>query len=138
MAELLSVRMDEELTARLDVLTASWGASRSEVVRRAVLLAPSSLPSSSASSSVPELRRVDLVVPVRPESIEWLDELARVCHWTRDQAARQALSEGRRVLTLKLARKPTGGGRPTPDLRVVPEDRLTAGAPTAEDAPTPA
>ena len=82
MAELLSVRMDEELTARLDVLTASWGASRSEVVRRAVLLAPSSMPSSSASSSVPELRRVDLVVPVRPESIEWLDELARVCPWT--------------------------------------------------------
>lgn len=55
---------------------------------------------------------------------------------TREQAARQALSEGRRALTLRLARKPDRG-RPTPTLRVVPEEAVLA-ADAPEDAPTPA
>jgi hypothetical protein len=40
--------------------------------------------------------------------VEWLDEVARVCGWSREQAAQQALSEGRRVLSLQLARRPAG------------------------------
>jgi hypothetical protein len=52
------------------------------------------------------------------------------------RAARLALSEGRRALTWKLARKPDGS-RPTPTLRVVPGDRVRA-ADASEDAPTAA
>ena len=73
---------------------------------------------------------------IRPDSLDWLDEVARVCGWSREQAARQALSEGRRVLTLKLAPTPERG-RLTPPLRVVPADRVPA-AGEPEDAATPA
>ena len=53
------MRMDEELAARLDALAAAWAASRSEVVRRAVLLA------AWAGDTVPTLQKV----PTPPDEL---------------------------------------------------------------------
>jgi predicted transcriptional regulator len=117
------VRLDEDMVEEIDRRADASRTGRSEVVRDALAALAGSLPS---SSSIPERGRVNLVVPVRAESIAWLDELARGCKWTRDHAARQALSEGRHVLELKLTARTPDGGRPTPKLRVVPGDPVPA------------
>jgi hypothetical protein len=61
-----------------------------------------------ADTAPNELGRVDLVVPVRPESVAWLDEIAERFAWTREKAARHALAAGRRAVALRLDHKPTG------------------------------
>jgi hypothetical protein len=100
------MRVDDDVAEGARRRAAAASSSPSEVLR-AGLAALDASP--AARVSVPrELGRVDLVVPVRAESVAWLDEVARVCGWSREQAARQALSEGRRVLSLQLARKPAG------------------------------
>jgi hypothetical protein len=131
--EMLSVRLDGEVLARMDALVASWELSRSDVVRRLVLTA-------SPSSPVGGLARVELSgVTVRAESLAWIDARAAAWKWDRAQVVRQMLSEGRRVLELKAARG-TPVGRAAPKLRVIqdePVQVLDTAPADVVDAPVP-
>jgi Arc/MetJ-type ribon-helix-helix transcriptional regulator len=77
------VRLDEDLVDEIDRRAEAAGSGRSEVVRDALAASAASTAGTMPQPALPdtapaELGRVDLVVPVRPESIAWLDELARV------------------------------------------------------------
>jgi hypothetical protein len=90
----VSVRLDEDEERALERLLA--GRSKSDVLRELVVAAAGA-DAVEVAGPPRELGRVDLVVPVRPESVAALDAAARAQGWNREQMARQWLSMGRRA-----------------------------------------
>ena len=143
----VSVRLGVEELATLDAVAEEWRESRSGVFRRLLLTMPRA--SLAESGGTPELGRVQLTFAVRPESVAWMDAKALAWGWTREQVARLAFSEGRRVVDLKGTKANAGervpgwgprerAGRPVvaPGADRVPEPPPPVDDPV--DAPQPA
>jgi hypothetical protein len=88
-------------------MPAEGAESRSGVLRRLVTDAPTA-GAGTADPPAAELGRVPLTLTIRPESLDWLAEVAGRCGSTRDVAARHVFSLGRRAVDVQLRRKPAG------------------------------